>query len=95
MLAKRHALKGGEAMTDSTLLKIAIVRSGLTVLALCEKCGFSTGYFYKCMRGEQDFRTSEVRQICEELGIGVDEMSRIFFAAGVDKMSRSTDTEKE
>jgi hypothetical protein len=60
----------------------------MTVLALCEKCGFSAGYFYKCLRGEQDFRTSEVRQICEELNIDAEEMNRIFFDVDVDKMPR-------
>lgn len=75
-------------MTNSTLLKIALVRNGMTVLSLCEKCGFSAGYFYKCLRGEQDFRTSEVRQICDELSIDAEEMNRIFFASNSDKMSR-------
>ena len=75
-------------MTNGTLLKIALVRNGMTVLALCEKCGFSAGYFYKCLRGEQDFRTSEVRQICEELNIDAEEMNRIFFDVDVDKMPR-------
>jgi predicted transcriptional regulator len=74
-------------MTNSTLLKIALIRSGMTVLSICEKCGFSTGYFYKCLRGEQDFRTSEVRKICDELSIGAEEMNLIFFAVDVDKTS--------
>lgn len=75
-------------MTNSMLLKIAIIRNGMTVVGLCAKCSFSAGYFYKCMRGEQDFRTSEVRQICDELNIEADEMNRIFFACDVDKTSR-------
>lgn len=76
-------------MTNFTELKIALVRSGITVDSLCEKCGFSRGYFYKCTSGKQDFRTSEVKKICETLGIGADEMGRIFFAVDVDKMPRS------
>ena len=78
-------------MTNSMLLKIAIIRNGLTVDELCAKCGFSTGYFYKCLRGEQDFRTSEVRQICDELNIEAEEMNRIFFACDVDNLSRVTE----
>ena len=78
-------------MTNSMLLKIAIIRNGLTVDELCAKCGFSTGYFYKCLRGEQDFRTSEVRQICDELNIEAEEMNRIFFACDVDNLSRITE----
>lgn len=73
-------------MTNKTLLKIAIFRNGMTVLSICEKCGFSAGYFYKCLRGEQDFRTSEVRKICDALGIGAEEMNLIFFASDVDRM---------
>ena len=78
-------------MTNSTLLKIAIIRNGLKVVDLCAKCGFSTGYFYKCLRGEQDFRTSEVRQICDELNIEADEMNRIFFASDVGNLSRENE----
>ncbi len=78
-------------MTNSMLLKIAIIRNGLTVVELCAKCGFSTGYFYKCLRGEQDFRTSEVRQICDELNIEAEEMNRIFFACDVDNLSRTAE----
>lgn len=78
-------------MTNSTLLKIAIIRNGLKVVDLCAKCGFSTGYFYKCLRGEQDFRTSEVRQICDELNIEADEMNRIFFASDVGNLSRESE----
>lgn len=67
-------------MTNAILLKIAILRNGMSVLHLCEKCGFSAAYFYKVLRGEQDFRVSEVRCICKELGIEVEEMNRIFLA---------------
>ena len=76
-------------MTDFKMLKIAIVRSGMTVLSLCEKCGFSAGYFYKCTSGHQDFRTSEVRKMCDALNIGAEEMNLIFFNVDVDKMPQS------
>lgn len=85
-------------MTDSTLLKIALVRGQMTALDLCEKCGFSTAYFYKCLRGEQDFRTAEVKAICDCLHIGVEEMAAIFFASGVGNVSAIENepaTEKE
>lgn len=77
-------------MTDSMLLKIAIIRNKMTVRSLCEKCGFSAAYFYKVLRGEQDFRVSEVAKICEELGIGADEMKRIFFNSDVGKTPHET-----
>lgn len=70
-------------MTNEILLRMALVRSKMTIVTLCEKCGFSTAYFYKVLRGEQDFRTSEVRSICDCLNIGKDEMSSIFFSNDV------------
>lgn len=70
-------------MTDATKLKLALVRSGMTALDLCEKCGFSAAYFYKCMRGKQDFRVTEVRAICDCLHIGTEEMVAIFFSEDV------------
>lgn len=76
-------------MTDYILLKMAIVRNDMKVTTLCEKCGFSYGYFYKCTSGKQDFRTSEVQKICDVLGIGAEEMTRIFFTANVDKTAQS------
>ena len=77
-------------MTNAVLLKIAIVRNGMSVLSLCEKCGFSAAYFYKVLRGEQDFRVSEVQHICNELSIGTEEMNRIFFSSDVDKVPSSS-----
>ena len=78
-------------MLNVTLLKIALIRAHLSVVELCEKCGFSTAYFYKCARNEQDFRTTEAKAICDCLHIGSDEMMKIFFASDVGKM----ETEKE
>ena len=77
-------------MTNEVLLKMALVRSKMTVVALCEKCGFSTAYFYKVLRGEQDFRTSEVRSICDCLNIEKDEMNSIFFSNGVAKSATNS-----
>lgn len=74
-------------MTDYILLKMAIIRNDMKVTTLCEKCGFSYGYFNKCVTGKQDFRTSEVKKMCDILNISADEMSRIFFSADVDRMS--------
>lgn len=70
-------------MTNATLLKIALVRNSMTVLELCARCGFSAGYFYRCLRGEQDFRTAEVKAICDALGIEMEEMNSIFFNSDV------------
>lgn len=81
-------------MTNAVLLKIAIVRNKMSVLSLCEKCGFSAAYFYKVLRGEQDFRVSEVLHICDELSIGTEEMNRIFFSSDVDKMPSANNTKE-
>ena len=82
-------------MTNATLLKIALVRNNITVLELCAKCGFSAGYFYRCLRGEQDFRTAEVKAICDVLSIELEEMNSIFFSCDVGKMSPSVNVSKE
>ncbi len=72
-------------MTNAVLLKIALVRKNVTVLELCRECGISASYYYKCTRGEQDFRTAEVKAICDYLHIAPDEMAAIFFGSNVDK----------
>ena len=82
-------------MTNATLLKIALVRSNITVLELCAKCGFSAGYFYRCLRGEQDFRTAEVKAICDALNIELEEMNNIFFSCNVGKLPHSKTESKE
>lgn len=79
-------------MTDAILLKIALVRSGMTVLELCEKCGFSAAYYYKCLKNKQDFRTAEVKAICDALHIGTEEMATIFFAADVAKKAQKEES---
>lgn len=77
-------------MTDECKLRIAMLRTKMNVTELCERCGFSTAYFYKCMKGAQDFRSAEIMKICEALGIGAEEMNLIFFAPIVDKTSHNT-----
>lgn len=66
-------------MTDAILLKIVLIRNQMSAVDLCKKCGFTPSYFYKCLRGAQDFRTDEVRAICNCLNINNDEMLNIFF----------------
>lgn len=82
-------------MTNVTLLKIAMVRSHMTVLEMCAKCGFSAGYFYKCLRGEQDFRVTEVRAICDCLHIDNAEMTSIFFSSNVADKATMQETPDE
>lgn len=72
-------------MTDVTLLKCELVRKGMTVRSLCDTCNLSTAYFYKCLRGEQEFRTDEVKAMAECLGLSSEEMVSIFFAHKVAK----------
>lgn len=70
-------------MTNGILLKMALVRNKMTVVALCKKCGFSTAHFYAALRGRNDFRAAEIRAICDCLNIENDEMNSIFFASNV------------
>ena len=78
-------------MTNSILLKMALVRNKMTVVALCRKCGFSTAHFYAALRGRNDFRAAEIRAICDCLNIENDEMNSIFFASNVAKSATCGD----
>ena len=97
LLNKQQTIKETEvtALTNVTMLKIAMVRNHITVLEMCAKCGFSAGYFYKCLRGEQDFRVTEVRAICDCLHIDNDEMTAIFFSNNVAGKATSEETPNE
>lgn len=70
-------------MTDEVMLKCALIKKGITVRDLCSKCGFSYAYYYKCMRGEQDFRTNEVKAMADVLDLSATELTAIFFSSGV------------
>ncbi|MBQ1453314.1 MAG: toxin-antitoxin system, antitoxin component, Xre family protein [Ruminococcus sp.] len=62
--------------------KIALSRIPITAIA--EEMGLSRQSLYLKMKGERDFKTSEVEKLCEVLRLTDDERLLIFFAEEVD-----------
>ena len=63
--------------------RIAVSRIPITAIA--EGLGLSRQSLYLKMKGERDFKTSEVRKLCEILRLTDEEKMLIFFADRVDK----------
>ena len=64
--------------------------SGITITALAEKMGISRQSMYLKMSGERDFKTSEVKKLCEILRLTAEERALVFFAQQVDKTDNIT-----
>lgn len=63
--------------------RIAVSRIPITAIA--EGLGLSRQSLYLKMKGERDFKTSEVSKLCEILRLTDEEKMLIFFADKVDK----------
>lgn len=63
--------------------RIAVSRIPITAIA--EGLGLSRQSLYLKMKGERDFKTSEVSKLCEILRLTDEEKMLIFFADRVDK----------
>ena len=63
--------------------RIAVSRIPITAIA--EGLGLSRQSLYLEMKGERDFKTSEVSKLCEILRLTDEEKMLIFFADRVDK----------
>lgn len=63
--------------------RIAVSRIPITAIA--EGLGLSRQSLYLKMKGERDFKTSEVTRLCEILRLTDEEKMLIFFADKVDK----------
>lgn len=75
-------------MVNTRRLTIAIDESGLKKQFLAEKLGLSIVTFWRKVKGESEFKLSEVVKLCELLKIrDVNERDRIFFAKPVDYKS--------
>ena len=68
--------------------KIALSRIPITAIA--EEMGLSRQSLYLKMKGERDFKTSEVEKLCEVLRLTDDERLLIFFADEVDNSVNGT-----
>lgn len=74
---------------DETLnlayLNDRIAVSRIPITAIAEGLGLSRQSLYLKMKGERDFKTSEVSKLCEILRLTDEERMLIFFADKVDK----------
>lgn len=67
-------------MTNTKLLGDKIKQSGLKKGYLAEKIGVSRTTFYALLRNKSEFKASQIRTLCEVLGVNDDEtMKSIFF----------------
>lgn len=66
-------------MTNTLLLENAIARSGKKKTYLAEKCGVTLTHFGKQLNNKYEFKPSQIRILCHELGLSVSDMQAIFF----------------
>lgn len=57
----------------------------IPVTTIAERMGISRQSLYLKMRGEREFKTSEVSKLCEILRLTDEEKTLVFFADKVDK----------
>ena len=62
-----------------------ITISGISIVALAAKMGISRQSLYLKMKGEREFKTSEVTKLCDILRLTEEERTLVFFADKVDK----------
>lgn len=67
-------------MTNTDLLEQKIKESGKKITYLAEKVGLSYAGFRNCVTNKAEFKATQIHILCDELGIDLKEMKRIFFA---------------
>lgn len=70
-----------------------ITLSHIPITAIAEEMGISRQTLYLKMKGERDFKTSEVYKLCDVLRLTNEEKRLIFFADEVDKNDNPTTDE--
>ena len=65
-------------MTDMTLLKEKIDKSGMTMVAISRKSGILRETLYNRMNGIGEFTASEIVGLSSTLGLSNDERDQIF-----------------
>ena len=68
-------------MTDVNLLSKAIEDSGCKLNFLAEACGLTYQGFLPKIRGEREFKQSEIMALSRVLNLTQEQMTEIFFAA--------------
>lgn len=69
--------------------------SHIPITAIAEEMGISRQTLYLKMKGERDFKASEVSRLCVILRLTNEEKRLIFFADEVDKIDNFNRNEKE
>lgn len=67
-------------MVDLEALKGIIENSGVKISVLAEKSGVSRMTFYKKLKGETEFKVSEIVGLCNALRLTNAERDSIFFS---------------
>ncbi len=70
---------------DLGYLNSKIDEIDIPITAIANKMGISRQSLYLKLNGRREFKTSEMRKICEILRLTTEERNRIFFAGEVDK----------
>lgn len=71
-------------MVNVDLLKNTIKEQGIRNLFIADKMGLSPEGFYKKLRGESEFKVSEVSCLTEVLRLTEEQRNAIFFADEVE-----------
>lgn len=71
-------------MVNVDLLKNTIKEQGIRNLFIADKMGLSPEGFYKKLRGESEFKVSEVSCLTEVLRLTEEQRNAIFFAEQVE-----------
>lgn len=71
-------------MTNTTLLSERIRQSGYKLQYLAERCGLTYAGLLPKLKGERDFRQTEITVLRELLKLSDADCNRIFFNEGVD-----------
>lgn len=74
---------------DLNYLNGRITLSRIPIVAIAEKMGISRQSLYMKMKGEREFKTSEVTSLCDILRLTDEERTLVFFAEEVDKTVNS------
>jgi acyl CoA:acetate/3-ketoacid CoA transferase alpha subunit len=72
--------KGGENMTNTALLKEKIKASGYKIGFLASQIGIGEHSLSRKINAKNEFKASEIEQLCKFLKITTKERSEIFFA---------------
>lgn len=65
-------------VTNTTRLREAIDKSGMSIVAISQKIGITREGFYKKLNGETEFKASEIITLSKILGLSKLDRDKIF-----------------